>query len=492
MNMLLYSLTQLKATNILNLLTVMYNKQIPYAGGYLVLLENHYTATTEYLFQKTTVDPQIPKYQITISTSFEPMRVMGQIGNKTCNFTLNHEEGTADYSGIIILFIQRIKGIDNSENRYLREFFLYLIERININGGIAGRPVRQLFVNIDDKTISDLSDEIIDDIEKYDAHSGFLVSSAEERKELALLLKEEDFQLFYLSPSEGDECLKNVIYVNPMSVNYVQCAVQYINTFTDPKYVIVASGDHYGRVVTESLLNMLNIEGYITTDISVSYLVQTDDEYLDKIIHKNILDYVTEGFIIITATQNYQIKLFNRLINLNVVANRNYTILSFTLNEAIARNIGFDKMGNVKYLTHYYDDKDNEEYNLLIGFREYMKAQCGYDLPLTNAMGLALNMINLFGNVVMIRSYYKPSDYLEYIYHDPLKDSIAGQFEIYYSGYGIGRIRIVELNTTGASKLVFEDKFNRIENVFLDGERTCNWKKCIFFFFFKSILFYLF
>lgn len=481
LNMLIYSLDKLKTSNIQDLLTVMYKHEIPYAGGNLILLENHYTATTEYLFQKVTPipSPYVPKYTITISTSFEPMRVMGQIGNETCNFTLNHVEGTSEYSAVIVMFIQRIQGKENAENRYLREFFLYLIEKINLYGGILGKHIRQLFVNIDGKTMNDLGEEIIENIEKYDVHSGFLVCSSEERVAIANYIKDEDFQLFYLSPAEGNECMKNILYVNPIAMNYIQCTIQYLNTFTDPQYVIVSSGDLYGKSVTDSLLSMLTQEGYITTDISVSFLVQTDDVYLDNIIKKNVLEYLPNGgFIIITANNFYQNNLFQRLIALNVVSNKNYTILSFTLNEAYANNIGYDKMDNVKYLTHYYYNS-NDNGNILVNFREYMKIQCGYYVPLTNAMGLSLNMIYIFADAVMIRSYYKPSEYLEYIYHTALANPIAGPFEIYYSGYGIGRIRIVEIHSDGVSTLEFEDSFNRLTNVFNDNERICDWKRSI-------------
>lgn len=160
MNMLIYGLQQLQTSKIFDLISVLYKREIPYAGGNLILLDNHYIVATHFAFEfQTPPTAPILKYTIEPILTFEPDQIMGQNVNTSCNFTLNIDTGKSDYNSIVLMFIQHVDGERNVENRYLRSFLLYLIDKVNSAGGIKGTPVKQLFLNID-KDIEDVADDV--------------------------------------------------------------------------------------------------------------------------------------------------------------------------------------------------------------------------------------------------------------------------------------------------------------------------------------------
>lgn len=151
--MLIYGLQKLQTTKIFDLISVLYKRSIPYAGGDLTLLDNHYIVAVHYAFEFTGDGfKAVKKYTIQPKSTFEPDQIMGQNVNFTCNFTLNKDTGRSDFNSITIMFIQHVDGERNVENRYIRSFLSFLVNMVNTAGGIRGKPVKQLFVNIEDDT----------------------------------------------------------------------------------------------------------------------------------------------------------------------------------------------------------------------------------------------------------------------------------------------------------------------------------------------------
>lgn len=211
MKMLMYGLSKIETSDAYSLLNYLYNKPIQYSGGEMILLQNNYIASTIYAFEFNGNDNEgDKKYTIDISKYFEAEEIMGYINENSCNFLLSIN-GTKKNDYIAILMIQSVNGERYVENIYLRRLLIYLVDNMNEEGGINGKEIKIVYVNIN-SDIDSTVEEINDKIEKYNIGSGFIVCTSEERKKITKEV-DEDFLFFYLGFTEGGECQKNVIFV---------------------------------------------------------------------------------------------------------------------------------------------------------------------------------------------------------------------------------------------------------------------------------------
>lgn len=211
MKMLMYGLSSNGINNPFNKLHMLYNKPIQYGGGEITLLQNNYIASTIYAFEFDGNDNiGKKKYTIDILKFFEPEEIMGIINENSCNFLLA-TDGVKKNDYIAFLMIGSVDGERYLENRYLRRLLIYLVDKMNEEGGIKDKEIKLVYANVN-SDIGNVTEEINDKIEKYDIGSGFIVCSSEERNQITKDI-DEDFVFYYLGFSEGEECQKNVIFV---------------------------------------------------------------------------------------------------------------------------------------------------------------------------------------------------------------------------------------------------------------------------------------
>lgn len=163
----MYGLSTYGLNDPYNKLHLLYNKPIKYGGGEIALLHNNYIATTVYAFEFDGVNYEgVQKYRIDVYKFFEPDEIMGFIHDESCNFLLARD-GVKENSYITFLMIQSVDGYRYLENRYLRRLFIFLVDYINVNGGIQDKEVKIVYVNIKNGDVYNATEEISEKIEKY-------------------------------------------------------------------------------------------------------------------------------------------------------------------------------------------------------------------------------------------------------------------------------------------------------------------------------------
>lgn len=150
--MLVYAVEHTLATNPFILLDILFGRKFQYAGGDIMLLDNHYITASYYtaVIDSSISDKRKIIYNFPISYEFELETKYGEVTPYSCNFTLAFEDGNATIDYIYILDIHKIDGINYYQENLHREMLVELVKYINLMNGIINQKIKLIMINIED------------------------------------------------------------------------------------------------------------------------------------------------------------------------------------------------------------------------------------------------------------------------------------------------------------------------------------------------------
>lgn len=477
--LLCYAIQNTYSTNPYVLLTTLYDRIFDYPGGQISILANHYTTTTYYGLKFDATGQVSVKYTFPIMMRFEPNGTIDEVFTETCNFTLNPETGEYSKDYLNILVVQSVKGEFKFSQLIIRKMLIEYIDEININGGVLDKELQLVYENMDEEDLENTIYNILNKTELYNIHTIFLFSTPEERTKISseVYKENDDVLFFYFGPVEGEECVDNVIYTQPISTAYILTVVTHLASLpTREKIFIVSSKYSFANHTTRYLINELSALDYSEKDLPFSDLVSNNDTYIQNIVEHDVKYFLpTGGIIILTCEEEFQYPLLRAFKSANMTSENGYSIISLNVNSIALKILGYDMFENHKYLSHYNEGNENENYNFLIKYHDVINMMMNDYYPISGTMGILYNIYQQWEQAVKLCGYTNPKQYKKYIYHQPTPDPAEGPYEIYYNGYAQGKLRILEVSKDGDYTKVMEDTFARQPQTYQSGKQTCDW-----------------
>lgn len=438
------------------LTSVLYDNEIDYAGGEILLLSNHYIVTTYYGFEYQAASKIELVYEIPYNLRFEPNATFGEISSETCNFILNEENGLTKFDTINILMIQNLTSYHCFNENVNRRMMTALVDEVNFEGGILSKELQITFYELtNEKEITVQIDDILDICNISNIHTIFLFSTVEVRDLIYNSFEESseesdyDFMFFYFGPNEGEICKEKMIFADVTQNNYAQTIIDYIIQLSYDYFLIIGSGYKYGLNMQQTLKESLYNNGYNSSQVAVWNLLNEDDtlENVKTILKTRVLGLnKTDLPIIITSEKEFHPTLLQAMKDLKIDEEHGYIVYIVNLNILQTQSIGYNYVNNTIYVTQY--NTEGKEYvseDLFYQLHMKMMKEIGNYIPITTEMILLYHIYQQWKRSMITAGSELPNLYRQFLYHQATEDAVCDTFEIYYNGYGQASLYLLKV-----------------------------------------------
>lgn len=151
LNLLNEAYTILPTEEIEVLLTAIYDKEVDYPGGKIMLRSNNYLTTQTYVYVLDTSGNDMRNiFILRLNEIYDPLSYFNEVNYEKCDFVTNYLDGIVERDLLIILYINAMSEDSYYSDRIINEFILTKIRNINKQGGVLDKEIIPLYVSIKD------------------------------------------------------------------------------------------------------------------------------------------------------------------------------------------------------------------------------------------------------------------------------------------------------------------------------------------------------
>ncbi len=175
-----------------------------------------------------------------------------------------------DHGAIKVGILHSLSGTMTASERPLQELLVMLIEQLNTQGGLLGRPLEAVIMNprSDIRAYAKQARALLAE-HKVAAIFGCWTSAS--RKEVLPVVEELNGLLFYPSQYEGEEESPNVFYTGATPQQQALPAVDYLIRAGRKRFFLVGTDTVYPRTTNAILKNYLHAQGVEAEAIAEFY-----------------------------------------------------------------------------------------------------------------------------------------------------------------------------------------------------------------------------
>ncbi len=183
-----------------------------------------------------------------------------------------------DNGSIKVGILHSLSGTLTASERPLQQLLVMLIEKLNANGGLLGRPVEAVIVDprSDPSAYARETTRLLDE-HKVAAIFGCWTSAS--RKAVLPVLAARDGLLFYPSQYEGEEQSPNVFYMGGTPRQQALPAVDYLQSLGRKRFFLLGSDSVYSRTTNAILRNYLIARGIGASNVEECYTPAGDIDW---------------------------------------------------------------------------------------------------------------------------------------------------------------------------------------------------------------------
>ncbi len=187
-----------------------------------------------------------------------------------------------DHGSIKVGILHSLSGTLTSSERPLTQMLVMLIEQLNKNGGLLGRPVEAAIMDprSDIGAYADQAEALLRD-QKVAAIFGCWTSAS--RKQVLPVLTKYNGLLFYPSQYEGQEQSPHVIYTGATPQQQALPAVDHLLTMGRKRFFLVGTDYVYPRTTNAIIRNYLISRGVGPDAVDEMYVPFGEKSWLEKV-----------------------------------------------------------------------------------------------------------------------------------------------------------------------------------------------------------------
>lgn len=210
--------------------------------------------------------------------------------------------------------------------------------------------------------------------------------------------------------------------------------------------------------------------GISSDDILGKKLTNNTEEYCDDVINSIYRFFPDGGLIYSVAEKNYTECIIKSIYNHPNMSFFNYSFISTTIDELQMKDIGWEYVEGIYYLTYYWNGSYHET---IEAFRKYYSKLMDDEYPTVNSIALYYNMVFTWIYAMTLSASTQPSNYLPYLFHQILDRLVIKPYEIYTNGMGQSVLSILRIENR-QSVFVSDSMFAQEAKVFNNGSYYCN------------------
>jgi len=236
-----------------------------------------------------------------------------------------------DHGSIKVGILHSLSGTLTASERPLQQLLVMMIEKLNRQGGLLGRPVEAVIMDprSDPAAYADQARSLLRE-HKVAAIFGCWTSAS--RKQVLPVLAEHNGLLFYPSQYEGEEQSPNVIYTGATPRQQALPAVDHLLALGRRRFFLVGTDFVYPRTTNAIIRNYLKSQGIGDGAVAEMYTPFGQKDWKDK-VHEIRKFAGRDGCIIATLSGDANVHFFRERARQGLDAN-GLPVMSLSLGEA--------------------------------------------------------------------------------------------------------------------------------------------------------------
>lgn len=151
LNLLNEAYTILPTEEIEVLLTAIYDIEVDYPGGKIMLRSNNYLTTQTYVYVLDADGNDMRNiFVLRLNEIYDPLSYFNEVNYEKCDFVTNYLDGIVERDLLILLYINAMSEDSYYSDRIINEFIITKIRDINKQGGVLDKEIIPLYVSIKD------------------------------------------------------------------------------------------------------------------------------------------------------------------------------------------------------------------------------------------------------------------------------------------------------------------------------------------------------
>ena len=236
-----------------------------------------------------------------------------------------------DHGSIKVGILHSLSGTLTASERPLQQLLVMMIEKLNRQGGLLGRPVEAVIMDprSDTRAYADQARALLHE-HKVAAIFGCWTSAS--RKQVLPVLAEHNGLLFYPSQYEGEEQSPNVIYTGATPRQQALPAVDHLLSLGRRRFFLVGTDYVYPRTTNAIIRNYLKSRGIGDDAVAEMYTPFGARDWRDK-VHEIRKFAGRDGAIIATLSGDANVHFFRERARQGLDAD-GLPVMSLSLGEA--------------------------------------------------------------------------------------------------------------------------------------------------------------
>jgi urea transport system substrate-binding protein len=175
-----------------------------------------------------------------------------------------------EHGAIKVGILHSLSGTMTASERPLQELLVMLIEKVNAEGGLLGRPLEAVIMNPrSDPNLYAAQARAL--LEEHGVAAIFGCWTSASRKAVLPVVEELNGLLFYPSQYEGEEESRNVFYLGATPRQQAIPAVEYLRAQGRKRFFLLGTDTVYPRITNAILKSYLDAHGVAAADIAEFY-----------------------------------------------------------------------------------------------------------------------------------------------------------------------------------------------------------------------------
>jgi urea transport system substrate-binding protein len=236
-----------------------------------------------------------------------------------------------DHGSIKVGILHSLSGTLTASERPLQQLLVMMIEKLNRQGGLLGRPVEAVIMD-PRSDINAYVEQTRALLAEHKVAAIFGCWTSASRKHVLPVLAEHGGLLFYPSQYEGEEQSPNVIYTGAAPQQQALPAVDYLLTLERQRFFLVGTDYVYPRTTNAIIRNYLLSRGIGPDAVDELYAPFSEKNWHET-VHKIRRFAGRDGCIVATLSGDANVHFFRELARQGLDAN-GLPVMSLSLGEA--------------------------------------------------------------------------------------------------------------------------------------------------------------
>jgi urea transport system substrate-binding protein len=236
-----------------------------------------------------------------------------------------------DHGSIKVGILHSLSGTLTASERPLQQLLVMMIEKLNRQGGLLGRPVEAVIMDPRSDTAA-YADQARTLLREHQVAAIFGCWTSASRKQVLPVLAEHGGLLFYPSQYEGEEQSPHVIYTGATPQQQALPAVDHLLSLGRRRFFLVGTDYVYPRTTNAIIRNYLESRGIGPDAVEELYTAFGQKDWADT-VHAIRKFAGRDGCIIATLSGDANVHFFRERARQGLDAN-GLPVMSLSLGEA--------------------------------------------------------------------------------------------------------------------------------------------------------------